>query len=148
MTKVVKHTPYKDQCLCGLIQYEVDHIESRMGHCHCSMCRKFHGAAFATFGEAKKDHFRWTKGSEYLKTYHAPNNTKRQFCEHCGSSLIFMAANHDNTIVEFALGTLDSPIEEKPDAHIFTDNMANWYQITDNLPQFKASRHSESSSDA
>ena len=45
---------YKGLCLCGSIKYAVDKIEPKMGHCHCSMCRKFHGAAFATFGEAKR----------------------------------------------------------------------------------------------
>ena len=44
--------PFKGSCLCGSIQYEVDRIDSKMGHCHCTMCRKFHGAEFATLGEA------------------------------------------------------------------------------------------------
>ena len=41
----------KGQCLCGSIQYEIDKVEPKMAHCHCSMCRKFHGAAFSTFAE-------------------------------------------------------------------------------------------------
>ena len=45
-------------CLCGGIVYEVNALEPKMGHCHCSMCRKFHGAAFATYGEAKRENFR------------------------------------------------------------------------------------------
>lgn len=77
--------PFKGQCLCGSIQYEVAHIEPKMGHCHCSMCRKFHGAAFATFGEALAENFRWVKGQPLLKTFLAPNGTKRKFCEHAGS---------------------------------------------------------------
>ncbi len=56
------------QCLCGSVIYKVAAIENRMGHCHCSMCRKFHGAAFATFGEAKAEHFRWVTGEDQLKS--------------------------------------------------------------------------------
>jgi hypothetical protein len=134
--------PYKGQCLCGLIKYEVDEIEPRMGHCHCSMCRKFHGAAFATLGEAKADNFRWVAGEEHLKTYLAPNGTKRQFCENCGSSLIFVPANDAGELIEFSLGTLDSKIELIPDAHIFTNYAASWYEVSDDLPQFTEGRDS------
>jgi len=104
------------------------------------MCRKFHGAAFATLGEALVENFRWTEGESLLKTYLAPNGTQRKFCENCGSSLIFEASNDDGKLVEFSLGTLDSPIDLKPDAHIFTESGANWCEVGDGLPQFKAGR--------
>ena len=135
-------TTYKGQCLCGSIQYEVDQIEERMGHCHCSMCRKFHGAAYATLGEVKRENFHWISGEEQLKSYLAPNGTTRQFCQQCGSSMTFAVANDDGELVEFSLGTLDTPIELKPDAHIFTGNKSNWFDIADDLPQFEAGRDS------
>lgn len=143
MSSKKSKTPYKGQCLCGSIQYEVDKIETQMAHCHCSMCRKFHGAAFASFGEAKAEHFRWVAGQEFLKTYLAPNGTKRKFCEQCGSSLIFEPSNNEDKLIEFSLGTLDSEIELKPDAHIFTDSAAGWYEITDDLPKFTENRTSK-----
>ncbi|CZF85735.1 GFA family protein [Grimontia marina] len=135
-----KPASYKGQCLCGQIQYEVIHIEPKMGHCHCSMCRKFHGAAFATFGEAKEEDFRFTKGKDKLKVYVAENDTKRTFCENCGSSLLFEAANSDGSLVEFTLGTLETDVPLKPDAHIFKKFKAQWYDITDELPQFDEGR--------
>lgn len=131
---------YKGQCLCGAIKYAVDKIEPKMGHCHCSMCRKFHGAAFATFGEAKSANFHWLEGEKFIKTYLGTNGTKRKFCENCGSSLIFVPSNDTGELVEFSLGTLDSKLELKPDAHIFLDNSASWYNVTDNLPQYPQGR--------
>lgn len=131
---------YKGQCLCGSIKYNVDKIESQMGHCHCSMCRKFHGAAFATFGVAKQENFHWLKGEEHLKSYKADNDTIRQFCENCGSSMIFKPTNDISGLVEFSLGTLDSEISLKPDAHIFTRYKASWVDICDALPQFEKGR--------
>ena len=106
------------------------------------MCRKFHGAAFATLGEARAEHFRWTAGEEYLREYRAPNGTRRGFCGHCGSSLTFAASSDTGELVEFALGTLDSDIELKRDAHIFTAFGANWYAIDDDLPTFPEGRDS------
>ncbi|AMC34287.1 GFA family protein [Janthinobacterium sp. B9-8] len=132
--------PYKGQCLCGMIQYEADEIGPRMAHCHCTMCRKFHGAAFSTFAEAKKSAFRWLTGEASLKTYLASNGTQRQFCEHCGSSLVFISSNDQGEWIEFALGTLDSDIDIKPDAHVFTQFKAPWHEIKDSLPQFAAGR--------
>ena len=48
---------YQGSCLCNAIRFEVDEFEPQTGNCHCSMCRKFHGAAYATLAEARQDHF-------------------------------------------------------------------------------------------
>ena len=135
---------YHGQCLCGQIRFAVDHIQPRMGHCHCTMCRKFHGAAFATFGEAKKEHFHWLAGDTLLKSFQADNGTIRQFCSECGSSLIFKPANDPGKYVEFALSALDGDVDVFPDAHIFVDYKANWSTICDGLPQYREYRVDES----
>ncbi|WP_020395011.1 GFA family protein [Thiolinea disciformis] len=133
-------TVYSGSCLCGAVTYEVDHIEPYMAHCHCSMCRKFHGAAFATYGEAKAEDFRWTSGENKLKSYFAPNGTTRRFCEQCGSSMTFEPANSDHQLVEFSLGTLDTAIEQRPDAHIYTSYKADWSSICDGLKRYPEER--------
>jgi len=135
--------PYIGSCLCNSIMFEVDAIEPHMGHCHCSMCRKFHGAEFATYGEAKKGNFRWVNGEENLSNYLAPNGTTRQFCKLCGSSLTFSPSNNPEGLVEFSIGTLDSEIPHRPDAHIFVGYKANWSTIHDELPQYTESRESD-----
>jgi len=111
-----------------------------MAHCHCTMCRKFHGAAFATFGEALVEDFRWLSGEEKLKEYLGSNGTKRVFCCDCGSSLIFVPSYDSGKLIEFALGTLDSVIPNRPDAHIFTHYSVPWNPIADNLPQYGEGR--------
>lgn len=134
--------PYRGGCLCGAIQYEVDAFNTAMGHCHCSMCRKFHGAAFVTYGEAGKSDFRWLRGEEDLQAYRADNGTTRRFCRHCGSSMTFSSANGPDDVVEVALGTLDSNLDLSPDAHIFVGSKANWAEILDDLPQYIGDRKS------
>ncbi len=114
-----------------------------MGHCHCSMCRKFHGAAFATFGEAKSENFHWIEGENYLQAYKAENGTIRKFCKQCGSSMIFEVANDIGEMVEFALGTLDSDLDRQPDTHIFVSSKANWSVVNDGLSQFEGDRDSK-----
>jgi len=128
-------------CLCGIVRYEVSKMKEKMAHCHCTMCRKFHGAAFATFGEAAAADFRWTAGESALTVYIAANGTTRKFCSHCGSSLIFAASNAKGTEIEFTLATLDCDIEQQPDGHIYVGSKANWFEISDDLPQFKEGRN-------
>lgn len=130
----------KGSCLCGKIQFEVLAVQSQMAHCHCSMCRKFHGAAFSTFGVARRENFRWQSGEALLCSYTAPNGTTRKFCKQCGSSLIFADAKNDGTCIEFALGALDDELDQQPDAHIYVGNKASWYKIGDHLPCFQEDR--------
>ncbi len=131
---------YFGQCLCGYIKYQVGEIEPQMGHCHCTMCQKFHGAAFSTYGESKKENFKWLSGTDYLKAYFAPNGTTRQFCGNCGSSLTFTSSEANSNVIEFSLGTLDSDVSIRPDAHIFTNHRVSWHSISDTLKQYPKAR--------
>lgn len=128
--------PYQGQCLCGGIQYQAVRVASKMGHCHCSMFQKFHGAAFATFAAAIESDFRWVQGENLLQTYTASNGTKRKFCKQCGSSMIFEPVE-SNGLIEFSLATLDVAPKLKPDAHIYTGTKVDWVNIdNDGLPMF------------
>ena len=136
-------SPYRGSCLCGQIRFEVDVFAPLTGNCHCSMCRKFHGAAYATIAEAKRRHFRWTAGEELLKDYTADNGTTRRFCRQCGSCLTFSSPRADPELVEIALGAFDDEVPVTPDAHIFVGSGANWARPDDDLPQFEAGRDSK-----
>ena len=52
----------RGSCLCGDVVWEASGKLERMSHCHCSMCRKAHGAAFATYVAAEG--FRSVRGTE------------------------------------------------------------------------------------
>jgi len=126
--------PYRGQCLCGAIQYEADRVDQKMGHCHCTMCQKFHGAAFSSYASTSRQNFRWISGERELTVFQAENGTKRKFCRRCGSSLIFESAK-DNGLTEFALASLDTYPSLEPDAHIYTGTKVDWVEINDDLPK-------------
>jgi hypothetical protein len=134
--------PYKGSCLCGSITFEVDDFIAQTGNCHCSMCRKFHGAAFATLGEARRDCFRWVSGEAMLKDYTAANGTVRTFCNNCGSSLMFFSPAAAADLVEIALGCFDDEVPVKPDAHIYLGSGVEWAAPGDDLPRYEAGRDS------
>ena len=134
--------PWKGSCLCGSIRFEVDAFLPRTGHCHCSMCRKFHGAAYATLAEAKREDFRWTAGEDLLKPYTAANGTTRRFCNNCGASLTFASPLADPDLVEIALACFDDEVPVKPDAHIYVGSGLAWAEPADDLPCYEAGRDS------
>jgi hypothetical protein len=124
----------KGSCLCGGVQYQIDGEITLMANCHCSMCRKHHGAGFATFAGVKTAGFRWVKGEDLLARYESSPGHTRVFCRVCGSSL----ADPDPASAEFFLpaGTLDDDPGARPAANIFVASKAPWLEISDGLPQF------------
>lgn len=137
---LVNRTGYSGGCLCGAVRLELDGFESGVSHCHCQMCRKFHGAAFATFATVKKSSFRWLAGENKLKEFRAAIGTVRTFCSECGSSLTFASPAADTDNIEVALGIMEGDLPVRPEAHIFVGSSASWFVITDDLPQFVAGR--------
>ncbi len=131
-------------CLCKGIKFKVNKFEPLVGHCHCTMCQKFHGAAFSTFVEVKLNQFHLLSGKELLSSYTSDNKTVRSFCNICGASLFFESSyNKLDQTIEVSLAAFDhvENIENiKPNAHIYTESKAKWIEINDNLPQFKSYR--------
>ena len=58
---------YKGSCLCGKVQFSVTHFSNNVANCHCSMCRKFHGAAFGTLVGVQG--LIWLSGKPLLKDF-------------------------------------------------------------------------------
>jgi len=123
-------------CLCGRVRYQVDSLDDDVSHCHCSMCRKAHGAAFGTYAAVKPGGFRWLQGETLVKEYASTPQVTRTFGGHCGTTLQFIVEGETRKI-DVALGTLDGDPGIRPRYHIFTDSKAPWFEITDNLPQYK-----------
>jgi hypothetical protein len=123
----------KGGCLCGAVRYEIDEPLGETGSCHCSMCRKAHGAAFATFASVKPGSLRWTAGEEALSVYASSEQGRRCFCRHCGSQL---GAMEKGELRWLALGSVDGDPGVRSGANIFVASKAPWFDIHDGLPQF------------
>lgn len=121
-------------CLCGSVRLEIDGSLTQVGHCHCRMCQKAHGAAFATYGHVRRKDFRIVAGEEGVTRYESSPKTWRSFCRRCGASLSW--ESEASADVEVALGVLDGDPGVRAERHIFTDFRAPWYEITDDLPRY------------
>lgn len=124
----------RGSCLCGRIRYEIRGPLGRASHCHCSMCRKAHGAAFGTYARVSRSEFAWLAGEAVVQAYRSSPKVSRTFCGTCGSTLQFIHDDRPETFA-LALGTLDDDPGIRPTHHIFVSGKAPWFEITDNLPQ-------------
>ena len=129
---------YQGSCLCGGVQFSVEGFSEQAANCHCSMCRKFHGAAFGTLVGVCS--LTWLSGKSLLKEFTAANGTIRTFCMECGSSLGFRVKGTSFEEIELAIATFNSEIPVTIDAQIYTNDKANWCALQKDLPAFSEGR--------
>jgi hypothetical protein len=98
------------------------------------MCRKAHGAAYATVVTAQGEDFRYTQGEELVETYKSSPELDRVFCRVCGSSLAVIEPKTGEVFV--AAGTLDDDPGIRLESHIFVGSKAPWLEILDDKPSF------------
>lgn len=125
---------YNGSCLCGNVRYEISGRIHDIVCCHCSKCRKAQGSAFATNGNVKLEEFRFIRGEDGLCGYESPPGHIKFFCTSCGSPIMSKNDRFPDQ-VRIRLGTLESDISERPQAHIHVGSKACWEEITDSLPQ-------------
>ncbi|MDI3355446.1 GFA family protein [Pseudomonas sp. UYIF39] len=124
-------------CLCKAIEYELDHLDMPISHCHCQTCRKAHAAAFASTAGVMREHFRWTKGQDRLSSYESSPGKLRHFCSVCGSHLMAERLAQPHVIVRVA--TLDDDPKMTPQAHIWTTHDVPWlaYESIKKCPEWQ-----------
>jgi hypothetical protein len=119
------------------VRYRIDGALGEMHHCHCSMCRRAHGAPFSTFADCAAADFHWTAGAGHVRSHRSSAQVERTFCDQCGSRLTFHFAPMPER-VWIAPGSLDGDPGIRPSARIFVASRAAWDEISDELPRFEA----------
>jgi hypothetical protein len=76
-------------CLCGGIRFEVEQPTKWCAHCHCSLCRRAHGAGYVTWFGVARDRFLLDDSEQLLAWYRSTPGARRGFCSRCGSTLFF-----------------------------------------------------------
>ena len=126
---------YHGSCLCGEVTFSITAEIKDIVCCHCSRCRKAQGSAFATNGNVDARNFKFLSGENNLSHYKSSKTQTKLFCKTCGSPILSKNASNPDT-VRIRLGTIETDISERPQAHVFVDSKANWEEISDNIPQY------------
>lgn len=126
---------YAGGCLCGAVRFEIRGTIRNIVYCHCSQCRKAQGSAFATNGIVAAADFVFLSGEASLTGYEATPGQTKYFCSGCGSPIISRSV-HKPDQVRVRLGVVESPIRERPAAHIFFSSKADWEEPEVELPRY------------
>ena len=121
-------------CFCRTIRFEIELPTIFCGHCHCSMCRRSHGAGFVTWLAVSRSQFKILDGGDRLVRFQSSDHGSRSFCDACGSTLFCESGRHPDQI-DIVLANMDGPIDREPEVHVYFSDRAPWVSIDDTLPR-------------
>jgi hypothetical protein len=121
-------------CFCGAIGFAATLPSKWCAHCHCSMCRKSHGAGYVTWVGFDSGQVSIKRGEDHLKWFDSSPGAQRGFCSNCGSSLFFRSERWAGEL-HIALGCMDDDIDRQPQANVFFDTHVAWMPIDASLKQ-------------
>ena len=128
----MESTSVRGACLCGAVRFEIQLPPLFCAHCHCSICRRAHGAAYVTWVGALATGFTLLAGDDQLVRYRSSDHGTRSFCGICGSTLFFTSAHHPDRI-DVVLANLQAATDLRPQFHAYFDDRAAWVEVNDGL---------------
>lgn len=130
--------PASGSCLCGAVRYRAGGELRLVMACHCGQCRKASGH-FVAATAADTDSIDVEDPDGALQWYRSSSFARRGFCGRCGSNLFWQRDGAPYTAI--MAGTLDGDTGLSIEAHIFTADKGDYYELDDGIPCFSASRY-------
>ena len=131
-------SPLFGSCLCGEVRFRVRLPSKWVAHCHCSYCRRAHGAAFVTWAGFASEQFELVPGTLQPAWYASSPGARRGFCPKCGSSMFFESARWPGEM-HVARALVEGPLDREPAAHVFYETHVPWLDVKDDLPKVAGS---------
>ncbi|MFK7802536.1 MAG: GFA family protein [Anaerolineae bacterium] len=137
----MNYKPLSGGCLCGSVRYKLHAPAKSVEHCHCSQCRRAHGAMYASGAVLYTKDVQITAGEDNLALYGSSAGNWRKFCKTCGCHL-FMVVDQFPEKIYVWVASLDGgahpghPADKE--AHIFVESKAPWEQIPAETLQYAA----------
>lgn len=126
----------KGHCECRRVSFEADCKISDFSHCHCSQCRRLHGAAFATFAEVESRKFRYLTGEDVIKVYVSSTGSNQLFCGNCGSNILVQTRAYPDYLY-LSMSAVEGNPDHPAAYHAYVGSKAPWHEITDGAEQFE-----------
>jgi hypothetical protein len=131
---------YSGSCLCGAVRFEVTEPFVTLSYCHCTSCKKLSGGVGTASGRARTGAIRVVQGEDVLRSYQPVEGTTKTFCSVCGSNL-FGGGWPQFEYSSVRLSAIDTPFEERPEAHSYVRSLAPWETLPDDgLERFDVGR--------
>mgnify|MGYP005684500241 FL=1 len=123
----------KGSCECQGVMFELTGELRDVVFCHCSQCRKTSGHYWAAT-QVSKGNLNLIKATS-LSWYDSSDNARRGFCSLCGSSMFYERKGIDK--ISVSAGSLEIPTSLDRMRHIYVASKGDYYDISDDLPQFE-----------
>jgi len=112
------------KCLCGAVQVEAKTLDTSVGACHCSSCRRWGGGPLMTASAGTEVTF---KGEENVETFSSSDWAERGFCRKCGTHLFYHLKNGGEYIMAAGLfGDVEGYVF---DHQVFIDERPPYYRF-------------------
>ena len=130
------NAPVPGACLCGAVRFEIDAPTLFCAHCHCSMCRRAHGAGYVTWIGVPYERFRMLAGEERLVRYRSSEHATRSFCGTCGTPLTYERVRSPH-MVNIPRALFESRTGRQPLYHASIDELQDWAYTGERLVPLK-----------
>jgi len=121
-------------CLCGAVRFSATLPPKWVAHCHCTRCRRAHGAAFVTWAGFEEAAVAVHDDESQLRWHVAPEGGRRGFCGRCGSPMFFQSPLWPGE-THLARALFTDPLGLEPQVHVHDDTRISWVQLADDLPR-------------
>lgn len=124
------------KCSCGQVQFELTADPIFVHCCHCRMCQRQTGTAFALNALIEADQV--VKHSGDIETIEMPSEKshgqKISYCPTCRVALWSVYPGGGPKFLYVRVGALNNPDAYPPDIHIFTASKQSWVQPAPGTP--------------
>ena len=121
MSEVMKGS---GSCLCGATRFKAKRVSTKVGACHCSMCRKWGGGPLMAVDCGTDVSF---EGQENVSTFSSSAWAERGFCKKCGSNLFYRLKDSGQYIL--SAGLFEDQGRFVFDEQVFIDEKPSFYSF-------------------
>ncbi len=115
-------------CQCGAVRYRIAAGPAKSVVCHCRMCQRASGNAFAPLMEVPSARIDWTGApAEWASS----DIAVRGFCATCGTPLYYRSGE----TTEIMAGTIAPPFAFRPIEQIAVESRRAWLADLPHLPE-------------
>ena len=120
-------------CYCGAVKFSYTDPSLWSAHCHCTMCRRSHGAAYVTWVGVSADRFELT-AQDKLRWYESSPGAQRGFCDRCGSTIFFQSTKWPGEM-HIVRSNIDGDVDREPTQHGYWETHVGWADLGGELPK-------------
>lgn len=124
-------TEMTGQCMCGAVRFTATNVPDKFGVCHCEMCRRWTGTAFANV-EVPNDSLHW-EGVAQIATLQSSQWAERGWCRRCGTPLYWRMTEENaySSTTDVSLGLFDDPSVFTMASEIYIDHKPTSFAYED-----------------